>query len=383
TPYYYRRGAGVDSEMIRLWMLSSPVMNKIRGALGDKAQKGILGFDINFPIQSQLEGSNALLVSIKASAREPQLAYNMADAMITSFRSQLMDNQLSKTQQSMAWMVERLADQKNKVEEAETKFQEYKQSIQVVSFEDQRKAEASKIIRAASDMDELANRRIQLEVEYQKLSNAVNKGQEVSDLTFKSQDIDPIPSLLQEFNTLQVSMQEKLKVFKSKHPEITTLNSELLSLRARIETEKQNAVMSFSIRIRTLKDRERVLLDAVNEYKDEAQDISDKEWQYRILERDLLINEELYHSLVKELEGTDLRGKIKSTSITVIEPPYVPVLPNSKNIVRSILKALLIGLFLGCGLVLAMDFLEMSIRSPDELERYLGIAVIGVIPEKD
>ena len=381
--YLYRRSSGLDANMIKLWMTSSPVMSKVRNILGDSVGGGMLGYNIKFPILSQLEDTDSLLVLIKASARNPKLAYGMSSAMITAFRSQLMDNQLQKATESMAWMVERLADQKNKVEEAEARFQEYKQSIQVVSFEDQRSAQSSKILRAASELDDVTSQRVRLDIDYSKLSKALGKGQEVSDLTFLSQNIDPITSLLQEYNTLAVEKQEKLKVFKSKHPEITELDSRLQTLRARIEREKENAVTSLGLKIQNLKEREALLKQTIDENKKKAQEISDKEWQYRILERELSINEELYHSLVTELEGTDLRGKIESTTITVIEPPYEPSMPDPKNTIRSLLKALAIGLVLGCGVVLAMDFLETTIRSPEELERRLGIPVVGVIPEKE
>ncbi len=273
---YFRLPNSIDSEMIRLWMMSSPVMSKISAQLGPEVLNGMMGFNISFPIREQQENSTALLALVSASAREPQLAYRMADAMITAFRSQLMDNQLQKTKESMAWMAERLTDQKKKVEEAEARFQEYKQTIQVVSFEEQRSAESSKILKASSEVNDIINLRLQLEVDYRKLSEAMAKNHDISDLTFKSQNIEPVTGLIRDYNTLIVQKQEKLKVFKSKHPEITELEAQLQTLRSRIETEKQNVVSSFQIRLQTLIEREGVLSKSIEEYKKSAQDIAEK-----------------------------------------------------------------------------------------------------------
>lgn len=382
TPYF-RMPKGIDANMIQMWMYSPPVMEKIYAILGETPAEDMRGYNVSFPIRDQMEQSDTLLVSIRARAKNPDLAFKMSDAMITAFQSQLMDNQLQKTRASMAWMVERLADQKKKVETAEQRFQEYKQSIQVLSFEDQRAAETTKILNVQNELNLITNQRLQLEVDYNKLNNALRKSREISDLTFKSQNVDPITGLLQEYNTIHVQKQEKLKVFKSKHPEILDLDTQLQTLRARIEKEKRNAVTSLQISLQTLQERESVLSRSMGEHRQRAQEIAQNEWQYRILERELLTNEELYHSLMTEIEGTDLRGKIESTSVTVINPPSMPPVPDPKGHLRNFLKAILIGLVLGAGLALTLDYFEMSIRTPEELERRLGIPVIGVIPEKD
>jgi polysaccharide biosynthesis transport protein len=380
---YFRMPNTIDPDMIRLWMLSSPVMNKINSILGPEAQTNMLGYSINFPMRDQRDTSDTLLVIVSAKAREPSLAHRMADAMISAFRSQLMDNQLQKARESMSWMAEQLADQKKKVEEAEARFQEYKETIQVVSFEEQRNSESSRILKATAEMNDIKNLRMQLEVDYRKLADALAKNHDISDLTFKSQDIEPVTSLIRDYNTLQVQKQEKLKVFKSKHPEIIDLDSQMETLRSRIETEKNNVVSSFQIRLQTLRERENVLLQAIEDYKKSAQVISEKEWQYRILERELRTNEELYHGLLNELQGTDLRAKIESTTVTVVEPPFVPVAPDPRHSIRSLLKAILLGLAAGAIVALVLDFFETSIRSPEELEHRLGIPVVGVIPEKE
>ncbi len=42
---------------------------------------------------------------------------------------------------------------------------------------------------------------------------------------------------------------------------------------------------------------------------------------------------------------------------------------------------LILGIFLGVGTVLGLDFLDQTIRSPEQAERLLGLEVLGLIPE--
>ncbi len=41
----------------------------------------------------------------------------------------------------------------------------------------------------------------------------------------------------------------------------------------------------------------------------------------------------------------------------------------------------MLGLFLGIGLVLGLDFLDQTLRNPDQVERYLGIETLTVLPK--
>ncbi len=379
---YYRNPNYIDSHMIHLWMFSSPVMKKINKLIGN-VEGGPGEFDITFPIRQQREGSRQLLVTIAGHAGTPEYAFKMVDSMIRAFRSQLMDNQLQQTRESLSWMAERLADQKKKVEEAEARFQEYKRKIGIISFENQSQAEAQKLLSANSELNQLINERLQLEVELKKLKDARSESQSFSDLVYRSQGIESVINLLDEIKALQAKKQEKLQIFKSKHPQIRELDSRLKTLRRRVEAEKDNTITALSIKIQTIKDRESILKKSIQTNKTHANEVSQKEWQYRILERDVKTNSELYNSLLSELEGTDLRGKIESTTVTVIEPPRQPFAPDPKRILRNLLLAAFVGLFLGTIFAVILEHFESSLRSPEEIERRLGVSVVGMIPEKE
>lgn len=376
---YYRMPNTIDPDMIQQMMFSTPVMTKISSMLPSVSPD----INVSFPLLKRNESpSSQLMVSIMASASDPKDAFMMADSMIKAFRSQLLDNQLQQTRDSMTWMVERLADQKKKIEEAEARFQEYKQSIMVVSFEDQKMAESRSIMEATSEMSRVTNEQLQLEVELKKLKESMAKGESYTDLTFQSQNVPSILTMLSEMNTLKVKLADNMKVFKEMHPVITDLNQQIASLRTRIETEKANTITALEIRNQTLLDRAKILQNSIDEKKELSQSISQKELQYRILEREVKTNSELYNSLLSELEGTDLRGKIESTTITVMDPPFVPMAPNPKGALRSLLRAIAVGMFIGIGIVFAIDFFESTLRSPEDVERKLGLPVVGMIPEK-
>jgi capsular polysaccharide biosynthesis protein len=65
---------------------------------------------------------------------------------------------------------------------------------------------------------------------------------------------------------------------------------------------------------------------------------------------------------------------------TVWEPAAVPDKPVSPNPLLNALIALVVGLMLGVGLALLLEYLDDSWSSPEEVEQISGVPTYGVIP---
>ena len=71
---------------------------------------------------------------------------------------------------------------------------------------------------------------------------------------------------------------------------------------------------------------------------------------------------------------------ISNASFKVIEPPEVPTTPFNINHNKYIFFGLAGGLFIGIALALALAYFDNTIRSKEDIEDILRVAVIGEIP---
>lgn len=71
---------------------------------------------------------------------------------------------------------------------------------------------------------------------------------------------------------------------------------------------------------------------------------------------------------------------ISHANFKVIEPPEVPTGPFNINHNKYIFFGLAGGLCIGIALVLALAYFDNTIKSKDDIENILGVAVIGTIP---
>lgn len=72
---------------------------------------------------------------------------------------------------------------------------------------------------------------------------------------------------------------------------------------------------------------------------------------------------------------------IPNGTVAVIESPKYPTKPSSPNKPKNIVIAILFGLIVGVGSTLLLEYLDNTVNSKDEIEKLLGVPVIGVVPE--
>lgn len=65
---------------------------------------------------------------------------------------------------------------------------------------------------------------------------------------------------------------------------------------------------------------------------------------------------------------------------SVSQPAPLPLAPVSTGLSRNLSLAGAFGLVVAIGLVLLLDYLDISVRAPEDLEQKLGLPVLGIIP---
>lgn len=74
---------------------------------------------------------------------------------------------------------------------------------------------------------------------------------------------------------------------------------------------------------------------------------------------------------------------IPNGNVQVIQKAQLPERPVSPNKKLNILIALVLGLMVGVGVVLLLEYLDNTFKSREELEKTLDLPIIGSIPDYD
>lgn len=85
------------------------------------------------------------------------------------------------------------------------------------------------------------------------------------------------------------------------------------------------------------------------------------------------------NQLAKSLKqvSTDIK---KSDNVQILDPAQLPTTPDSPKPTLNMAIAFFLGLMVSIGLIFLLEYLDNTVKSPDELEKMLDLPVIGSIP---
>jgi uncharacterized protein involved in exopolysaccharide biosynthesis len=139
-------------------------------------------------------------------------------------------------------------------------------------------------------------------------------------------------------------------------------------------------LQALETQVRVLRGREEALLAQVNELRRDAQRLTAQEAQARALDVERASTEELHAAVLKRVNEAGLATALDASNIRVVEPalpPHSPVYPRTELIM---IMSLIGGLGLGVGAAFVVEYLDDRVRSPEDIERTVGVPVLGIVP---
>ena len=109
--------------------------------------------------------------------------------------------------------------------------------------------------------------------------------------------------------------------------------------------------------------------------------MAEKLVQYQILVHDAESNKVLYDNLQQKLKEAGIMAGLRSSNIHMVDPALVPTHPARPQKARNVLLGFLVGLVGGVGLALLREYLDNTVKSPDDIERLAGLPSLAVVPE--
>lgn len=82
-----------------------------------------------------------------------------------------------------------------------------------------------------------------------------------------------------------------------------------------------------------------------------------------------------------EIFKQEINDMMKVDSVSTIDVAKVPGSPVAPNKVMNIAIATVLGMMVSVGLVFVLEFLDRTYKTPADIERHLGLPILGTIPE--
>ena len=176
-----------------------------------------------------------------------------------------------------------------------------------------------------------------------------------------------------ELNALRVNLRDA-------HPTVQAALTEIKQVDQKLQVELKFALKQYYTKLESLAIQEQATQRAISEWEDEAIEVTRKAHTYEGLKKDIARLQGLYDLLFSRLKEVDVSIGIEPESIRVMEkavPPGAPITPRK---LQSLFLSALVGIGIGLALVFGLEYVDDSLRYPEEVARDLGLTFLGVIP---
>ncbi len=315
------------------------------------------------------------LVNVSFSSPDPKFAADMANTLGQAFIEQSLDLRFAASQEAAQWLEKKLAEARKKMEESETKLNQYKRDHNIVALEDKESITAQKLEQLNKELVTAQTRRMETETRFKE----VEAGRPIADLM----NNPLIQTLKGEEAKLITEQSELSKKYGVDHPRMIQINQELAANRNKIGAEMAVVKQTIQNEYSMAKAQEANLKKALEEQKSVTQDKGDVGIQYGVLLRDVETNRALYENMLKSLKTTTATENVPATNIRIVYPALIPETPVYPRKLRTMAVATGLGLFLGVALALLLEGLDTTLKTPEEVEEVLGIPSLAMIPRID
>ena len=317
------------------------------------------------------------LMEVRFESTDPQLAARILNAHLDNYIEQNYKGRYEATADATKWLQSELDELSVKMRRSEDALIQYQRNNQIWAVDDK------------NDKSNVTTERLgDLNKQLTDAQSDSLKKQALYEFA-KSGDLDAVPqlrdnSVLQDMQRkradLSIQYTDAVNQYGPNFPKVQRLQVQMKALDEQITRERQGIIAQLQSEYREAKQHEELLSRALDEQKTEVNGMSEKMIQYNILKREAEANKTLYDSLETKLKEAQISSGLKSSNIRIVDPAMIPSTPSRPAKTRNIALAFLVGLIGGIGVALLREYLDNTVKTPDDVENLARLPSLAVVP---
>jgi polysaccharide biosynthesis transport protein len=332
----------------------------------------ILGAFLGRLTVKRTPGSHLLEVSFESE--DPTLAAKVVNATLQNFIDTDYRTKYEEATRASDWLSKQLDGMKIKVEKSEDNRIAYERQNQIWNIGKEEDITTAKLAQLNKELTEAQADRMKAEA-----NDAMVRAGNLSALP-QVQGSSLIQDLVRKQADLKQKYTEALQQFGPKYPKVERLRAQLDEISRSIQGQEMLAAKQVETIYEAALKREQLLEGALSEQKKVVNDEAQRMIQYNILQREAEANKQLYYGLLGKLKEATLSAGMRTSNLRVVDPAMVPSFPSRPQKARNIALAFMVGLVGGIGLAFLREYLDNTVKTPDDIE-YLGnLPSLAVVP---
>ncbi len=321
------------------------------------------------------------ILAIRVAREDPEEAARIANEIAAVYRDQRLSMKRREVKHGIEAMENEMQKQKERVDQAEQEVERIRKEQGVNVLDRGFRADKLRLQQLEGDR---IGARVEMLVRKARLDQleALNGAELMNASSYVVND-QALQNIRAQLIDSEVSLKVMLENYGVNHPEVKRLQAGVNELKKKLDDAllglKKGVRADYEISLQKFKTLDEELKAA------KQLDIDAERTQFlpfEKAEREMLIQREILNALRSRVVQKGIEVEVPRTPVEVIDPAEIPTRPVSPNLLLNIMLSLFFGLGLGIGLAYFIEYLDTSVKTVDDVEHYLGLPVLAVIPQK-
>jgi len=318
--------------------------------------------------------SGTSILEVTATSTSALEARDLANTVAEVYRDYNRSNRNARITEARKFIEAQVREVEGRVRKAEEEVWAFRDANRIISPGAESSMLLSLFTQVRGDIEKARQQRIELEQVAGRLerTDPVSAGDRVYIDTQNPAVMRLIATqtdLILERNNLALEVTDQ-------HPRLQAIDDRLREVRREMRRE-------VAAQVALLRNREEILGRQLGELMQRNREVPAVELSLARLQRDAKVNDDLLtllktrhqEALIKESEGVE--------EVTLVRPATEPSAPVGGEGLDTVLIGALLGLMLGLVLAFVQETLDTSIGTIEDVESYLEVPVLGIVPHID
>ena len=352
---------------------------------GDHARKGRkMKFSVLTPASAveDLQGSltvspirNTELVAISATASNPSMAATKVNVIVSEYKGLAALKDTQNAASALAFIDEQIGILEKSLRSSEGRLMSFKEKEKLVSLSDDASATLQQLMNFDTELKQAEGLRKQAEFiaeNIMKSDGMPDKSIVALGASTKSERLNALAQKLSELQSRMITLKIN---YKEKHPLVVEAVEQ-------IKETKKGIMAELSSIIASLKVNERSIKGNISSYEKRINALPAAEKRLAELTREAEVQQSAYSSLLRNKQEFEIMKAGEIGNVWVVDSAASAKIIKPK-VMRSLMLAVVVGLFVGVGIAFFLEYLDNTIKNPDDVKRITDLPLLGSIAKLD
>jgi uncharacterized protein involved in exopolysaccharide biosynthesis len=318
--------------------------------------------------------SETQVLTIDATASEPRKAAELANSFARGYVDTQRQLSTQPAQEYAKFLTGNMASARADVQRAEAALSSF---VKATGISNNGNLDAN--------ASEYAGTAVQLAASKASAASAANMGGALEQGIADAERTETVQRLRADYATKSAQVSQLAATLGPNHPQLQAAEAEMETIKARLNTERANAAQAFT-RSRAAElaaasaaasAQAGQLESAAGAQKSALVAMSSNLGKFATLQQDLATAQQRYNDLSGRASQMQLRGNLPLANVSQLDTAEVPDHATNPKVGLLSLLAVLLGLAIGAGVAILLEYLNPRVRTLANVERMIGVPVVA------